>query len=102
MAYEFTGLDATLSAAAGDDHALQAELRSAFVASVQKHADLLSRARCDGNWLMAALRLRTIAASFHAEELLALADVAIAAAPGDPRIIRLIQDQCDVLEQGSP
>lgn len=102
MAYEFTGLDATLSAAAGDDRALQAELRSAFVASVRKHADLLGRARCDGNWLVAALRLRTIAATFHAQDLLALADTAVASAPGDPRIIRLIQEQCAALEQPAP
>jgi HPt (histidine-containing phosphotransfer) domain-containing protein len=91
MAYEAGALDATLSAAAGEDGALFAELRQAFAESVARQLDLLRRSRCDGNWEMAALRLKGIAASFHAEPLLVLAEEALTGAPGDPVVMRRIQ-----------
>ena len=91
MAYEASTLDATLAAAAGNDPALFAELRVAFVESLTHQLDLLRRARCDGNWQIAALRLKGLAASFHAERLMALADQAIDTAPGDPVAVRRIQ-----------
>lgn len=91
MAYEAGALDATLSAAAGADAALFAELRQAFAESVARQLDLLRRSRCDGNWEMAALRLKGIAASFHADPLLVLVDEALAGAPGDPVVLRRIQ-----------
>lgn len=90
MAYQTGALDATLAAAAGEDAALFAELRAAFVASVTRQADLLRRARCDGNWQVAAMRLKGLAASFHAEPLLLLAEEAIESAPGDPAVVRRI------------
>jgi HPt (histidine-containing phosphotransfer) domain-containing protein len=95
MAYEAGALDATLAAAAGEDQALFLELRAAFVESVSRQVDLLRRARCDGNWRVAALRLKGLAASFHAEPLLLLADEAIEAAPGDPVVVRKIQSFLD-------
>ena len=88
MAYESGALDATLAAAAGDDPQLLAELRRAFVDSLARQIDLLGRARCDGNWQMAAMRLKGLAASFHAEPLTDLAELALDAAPGDPVIVR--------------
>lgn len=91
MAYEAGDLDATLAAAAGDDHALFSELRQAFVDSLAHQLDLLRRARCDGNWEMAALRLKGLAASFHAEPLMLLAQEALEAAPGEPTVVRRIQ-----------
>lgn len=91
MAYEAGALDATLFAAAGDDGALFAELREAFAESVARQLDLLRRSRCDGNWEMSALRLKGIAASFHAEPLLELAEEALTGAPGDPVVLRRIQ-----------
>jgi HPt (histidine-containing phosphotransfer) domain-containing protein len=91
MAYESGALDATLAAAAGDDPLLLAELRRAFVDSLTRQIDLLSRARCDGNWQMAAMRLKGLAASFHAEPLTDLAELALDAAPGDPVIVRRLQ-----------
>ena len=91
MAYEAGALDATLSAAAGEDGALFAELRLAFTESVARQLDLLRRSRCDGNWEMAALRLKGIAASFHAEPLILLAEEALNGAPGDPVVMRRIQ-----------
>jgi HPt (histidine-containing phosphotransfer) domain-containing protein len=90
MLYENGTLDATLAAAAGEDPALLAELRGAFAESLERQIDLLKRARCDGNWDMAALRLKGLAASFHASELQKLAAEAIDSAPGEPTVIRKI------------
>ena len=91
MAYEPGALDATLSAAAGADATLFSELRQVFAESVVRQLDLLRRSRCDGNWEMAALRLKGLAASFHAEQLIGLAEDALAGAPGDPVVLRRIQ-----------
>ena len=89
--YENGTLDATFAAAAGEDPALLAELRAAFAESVERQIDLLKRSRCDGNWEMAALRLKGLAASFHADELTRLAGDALESAPGEPTIIRDIE-----------
>lgn len=90
MAYESGALDATLAAAAGDDAALMAELRAAFIESAQKQSDLLKRSRCDGNWTVAAMRLKGLAASFHADELCEAAEEALVCAPGEPTVVRKI------------
>jgi len=92
MAYENGALDATLAAAAGDDPIILAELRHAFVESIRQQVDLLRRSRCDGNWNIAALRLKGLAASFHAEGLIGLAENALAAAPGEPVVIRKLEE----------
>ncbi|WP_095011090.1 Hpt domain-containing protein [Tsuneonella mangrovi] len=94
MAYEHGNFDATLAAAAGEDAALLAELRKAFGESLSGHLDLLRRARCDGNWQVAAMRLKGLAASFHATDLQALAEEALASAPGEPTVIRRIEQYC--------
>jgi hypothetical protein len=91
MAYEAGALEATLAAAAGGDADLFAELRSSYVESVARQADLLARSRCDGNWHVAAMRLKGIAASFHSAPLLALAEDALEGAPGDPAIVRRLR-----------
>lgn len=91
MAFDYGALDATLAAAAGDDAALLQELRSAFLESATRQLDLLKRARCDGNWHVAAMRLKGLAASFHAEDLLVAADVALKSAPGEPMAIREVE-----------
>lgn len=91
MAYENGALDATLAAAAGDDPALLAELRTAFADSLGQQVDLLKRSRCDGNWNVAAMRLKGLAASFHAEGLIGLAEEALEAAPGEPVVIRKLE-----------
>lgn len=88
MAYLSGDLDATLSAAAGEDMDLRCELRRAFIDSIDRQVDLLHRSRCDGNWQVAAMRLKALAASFHAEPLITLADEALEAAPGDPVALR--------------
>ena len=92
MAYENGALDATLAAAAGDDPVLLQELRSVFVESATRQLDLLKRSRCDGNWNVAAMRLKGLAASFHSEELLLAAEVALQSAPGEPAAIRAIEN----------
>lgn len=98
MAFESGDLDATIAAAAGDDPALMQELRGAFIESAHKQLDLLRRSRCDGNWNVAAMRLKGLAASFHADSLLFAAQRALDAAqraldaaPGEPASIREIE-----------
>ena len=88
MAYDAGSFDATLAAAAGDDPALLVELRAGFVESLEQQVDLLKRARCDGNWDVAAMRLKGLGASFHAPDLVRLADEALDSAPGEPTVIR--------------
>lgn len=95
MAYEAGNLDATLAAAAGADAALFQELRQAFIDSLAGQLDLLARSRCDGNWRMSAMRIKGLAASFHAEGLIDLAEQAIEAAPGEPTVVRRIRAWLD-------
>lgn len=80
--------EANLAAATGGDAALRAELAASFTDSVAHQIDLLRRARCDGNWEMAAMRLKGLGASFHAGSLTRLAEEALDSAPGDPVILR--------------
>jgi len=91
MAFESGTLEATIAAAAGDDPELISELRAAFIESVARQVDLLSRARCDGNWHVAATRIKGLGASFHVETLIALADEALEAVPGEPSILRRLR-----------
>lgn len=91
MLYENGSLDATFAAAAGEDSSLLKELRGAFAESLARQLDLLKRARCDGNWHVAAMRLKGLAAGFHAETLIDLAEEACASAPGEPTVIRKIE-----------
>lgn len=91
MAYEAGALEETIAAAAGGDAALFAELRASFVESVERQVDLLARSRCDGNWHLAAMRLKGLAASFHSARLVLLAEEALDAAPGDPAVVRRLK-----------
>lgn len=91
MAYDPGAIDHALAAAVGDDPALIAELRAAFIDSA--HA-VLRALECAGNeatWRDALLRLRGLAASFGAIRLAALASEAAGAAVGDARALRLIR-----------
>lgn len=91
MVYAAGDLDATIAAASGDDPVLFAELRGAFIESLERQIDLLGRSRCDGNWQVAAMRIKGLAASFRADPLIALAEEAIEAAPGDPAVVRRLR-----------
>ncbi|MGV3771009.1 MAG: Hpt domain-containing protein [Sphingobium phenoxybenzoativorans] len=91
MSYDPGALDAALAAAVGDDAGLIADLRTAFLESSERQLDLLSRARCDANWQLAAYRLKGLAASFGVSGLMALADEAAQSAPGDPKMLRRLR-----------
>lgn len=91
MAYEVGALEATLRVAAGGDAALFAELRVAFIEGVARQINLLERSRCDGNWAVACMRIKGLAASFHSEQLLLLAEEAMQAAPGEPMVVRKLK-----------
>ena len=97
MAFHPGPFDHAVAAAAGNDRALEAQLRTGFVESVERQIDLMRRARCDANWRMAAQHLHAVAAGFHAEEIMQLADQAAMGVPGDPHAIREISDQLDVI-----
>jgi HPt (histidine-containing phosphotransfer) domain-containing protein len=88
MVYDPGALNASLAAAVGSDAQLMRELRAAFLESASRQADLMGRARCDANWAIAASRLKSVAASFGAVGLVALADEALDGAPGDPVVLR--------------
>lgn len=91
MSFDVGALDAALSAAVGNDPVLVAELHTAFIDSARRQVDLLKRSRCDANWLYAAWRLRGLAASFGAQNIMALADEAADAAPGEPTVVRRLE-----------
>ena len=91
MSYDPGALDAALAAAVGDDPALVADLRFAFLESAQRQLDLLERARCDANWQIAAWRLKGLAASFGVVGLMALAEEAARSVPGDPAMLRKLK-----------
>lgn len=99
MSYDPGALNAALAAAVGDDRPLIEDLRVAFMESAERHLDLLGRARCDANWQLAAWRLKGLAASFGLTALMAMADDAADAAPGDPRILRLLRAALNDLAQ---
>ncbi len=91
MSYDPGALNAALAAAVGEDSALIADLRVAFMESAARQVDLMGRARCDANWELAAWRLKGLAASFGVNGLIALADEAAAGAPGDPAMLRRLR-----------
>ncbi|KTE17621.1 hypothetical protein [Sphingopyxis sp. H115] len=90
MSFDSGPLDRYLSAAIGDDRAMALDLRSAFTGSARDLADLMRRARCDANWEVAALRLKGLAATFGIISLIQLAEEAMSGAPGDPAVLRQI------------
>jgi hypothetical protein len=95
MSFDSGPLDRYLSAAVGDDPAMALDLRSAFTGSARDLADLMRRARCDANWEVAALRLKGLAATFWIVSLIELAEQAMAGAPGDPLVLRQINEAID-------
>lgn len=97
MAYEIGALDASLAAAVGNDPSLVQELRSSLVEGASHYADLLSRSRCDANWIMAAHRLKGLAASFGAIPLIEAADLVLDSAPGDPVALRRVSRAIDMI-----
>jgi HPt (histidine-containing phosphotransfer) domain-containing protein len=95
MVYDPGALNASLAAAVGSDPELMGELRAAFLESAARQADLMGRSRCDANWRLAASRLQSLAASFGAVGLMALAQEALDGAPGDPVVLRKLAAAID-------
>ena len=100
MAYDPGALTASLAAAVGNDSDLVVELRGAFIESAARQLDLMNRSRCDANWILAAARLKSVAASFGAAGLAGLADEALAGAPGDPVVRRRLAAAIDDFAAG--
>ncbi len=73
------------------------DLRSAFAGSARDLSDLMRRSRCDANWEMAAIRLKGLAATFGIIPLIELAEAAIEGAPGDPAVLRQINQAIDAI-----
>lgn len=90
MSFDSGPLDRYLSAAFGDDPAMAADLRRAFGESARDFSDLMRRSRCDANWVVAAERMKSLAATFGIIPLIQLAEAAMDGVPGDPVILRQI------------
>ena len=91
MAYDPGAIDATLAAAVGDEPALIAELREAFLNSVRRGLDGLESARDVAGWQTAAFRLKGLAASFGAVRLMAIAGEAAGAPVQDVVVLRKLR-----------
>ena len=88
MAYDPGALDWTVAAVVGDDPVLAAELRSAFVESARAALFVMRSCADCGDWTEAAQRMKGLAASFGALRLMAAAEEAVTAPPGDPALLR--------------
>ena len=87
MAYDPGAIDAALAAAVGDEPALIADLRLAFVEGVERGVAALDSATDDEAWRVAAWRLKGLTASFGAVRLMALAEEATGHQAGDRAIL---------------
>ncbi|CAN5519722.1 hypothetical protein BH09PSE4_BH09PSE4_10740 [soil metagenome] len=91
MAYDPGAIDATLAAAVGDEPALIAELREAFLDSAKGGLKALETAVDPESWRVAAWRMKGLAASFGAITLMRLATEAAEADLGDQAVLRRIK-----------
>lgn len=91
MAYDPGAIDATLAAAVGDEPALIAELREAFLDSAKRALAAMLIAEDGESWRQGAWRLKGLAASFGAVRLMALAGEAAAAPVGDIQTLRRLR-----------
>lgn len=90
MSFE-KAIEASLAAALGDDHALLAELRGAFLDSARRHVDAMRDAGRDEDWQDSALRLKGLAASFGASALMADAGRAAKGRCGDANALTSLE-----------
>ena len=91
MAYDPGALEATLAAVAGEQSSLIAELRDAFFASADAHLAAMRGATVQSSWEQAALRLRSLAASFGLQRVMDAASEAATAGCGDTKALRRIE-----------
>ena len=99
MSYDPGALHAALAAAVGDDSALIADLRVAFMESAERQIDLLGRGAVRRELGTGGLAAEGLAASFGLTALMVLADEAAEAAPGDPRALRRLKVALAALQQ---
>ena len=57
----------------------------------------MARSRCDANWNVAALRLKSLAATYGVISLIELAEEAMAREPDDPAVLRRINAAIDAM-----
>ncbi|OYY68996.1 Hpt domain-containing protein [Sphingomonas sp. 28-63-12] len=95
MAYDPGAIDATLAAAVGDEPALIAELREAFIDSAYRAVKAMEVAVAPNDWRAAALRLKGLAASFGAIRLLAVATEASESLPHAPQMLHRVRRAVD-------
>ena len=91
MAYDPGAIDATLAAAVGDEPALIAELRQAFLDSAKGGLIALETARDPESWRAAAWRMKGLSASFGAITLMRLASEAAEGEPLDAALLRRLR-----------
>lgn len=91
MAYDPGEIDATLAAAVGDDPALIAELREAFLDRAKEGLAGLEAARDDQAWRDAAWRLKGLAGSFGAIRLMEMADRVAEGRTGDQDLLKRLR-----------
>ena len=92
MIYEPGAIDAALAAAVGEESGLVEELKRAFVEGAERALETLKAARDDQAWRAAAWRLKGLAASFGAVDLMALATTAATRPARDPTILAELKD----------
>lgn len=91
MAYDPGALEATLAAVAGEQTALIAELRDAFFDSADGHVMAMKAATAQTVWDQAALRLRSLAASFGLQRMMDAARDATTVPYGDAKVMQRIE-----------
>lgn len=96
MSFE-QALNSSLAAALGDDAVLVAELRAAFLESARRHYAAMRAAESDADWKDAALRLKGLAASFGATELMRQAGQAAAGRRSDAELLDAIERSLAIL-----
>ncbi|MGN7999951.1 Hpt domain-containing protein [Sphingomonas sp. 22176] len=97
MAYDPGAIDTSLAAAVGDDPALIAELRDAFLESVHRSVDMMRTSKGAEQWSGAALRLQSLAGSFGATSLMGLAEEAVRRSAQDGALLRRIDKAVEKL-----
>lgn len=93
MAYDPGAIDAALAAAVGDEPLLIAELRLAFIDSVEAALTQMRMSTDIDAWTHAARRMKGLAASFAAVRLMAAATAAIESTPHDTEVMRRIHHE---------
>lgn len=100
MSYEAGNLDMALTAVVGDDPLLIHDLRRAFLESADRQIDMASRARDEAAWKQALWRLRGLSGSFGILPMIALAEEAEQARPGDAKMLKRLRAVLDELVAG--